>query len=111
MNRKLFGITLCVFLLLSVLSFRASCQAPTSGTIVAGHSVAGVKLGASLADFNSVFPKHPEFDESDDYHECGSSYHWLDIDFRANGIYAYLRHDRIFQLRDQIPRFSLGQWS
>jgi len=76
---------------------------------VPGNSVAGVKLGSSLADFSAVFPKHPKIDESMTEDQCGgSSYHWLDMDLRGNGVYAYLRNDKIYQLRVQTPRVSLA---
>jgi hypothetical protein len=114
MNGKWFGVTFLVLsafgiALCCLLPPKASCQALPGGAIVPGDSVAGVKLGSSLADFSAVFPKHPEFDESmaDDY--CGgSSYHWLDTDFWVTGVYAYLRNDKIYQLRVQTPRFSLA---
>ena len=54
-----------------------------------------------------MFPSHPQWDES--YDLCDhSSYHWLDMDLRANGVYAYLSNDKIDQLRVQTPRFSLA---
>jgi hypothetical protein len=68
-----------------------------------------VKLGSSLADFKAVFPPHPQWDESMSNDWCDhSSYHWVDMDLHANGVYAYLTNDKIEQLRVQPPRFSLA---
>jgi hypothetical protein len=82
---------------------------PASGLILPGSSVAGVKLGSHFADFEAVFPKHPPFDEDMPDSQCaGRIYHWLDLDQRANGVYAYLKNDQIYQLSVQTPRFTLS---
>lgn len=99
-----------VFVLCCSVPFRAWSQPLPRGLIVPGESVAGVKLGSSLTDFKAVFPKHTECDQSwnDDLCGNGSSYQWVDIDLGAAGVYAYLRDDKIYQLRVQTPRFSLS---
>jgi len=87
----------------------ALCQQPAGGTITPGVGVGAVKLGSSLADFNAVFPPHPQWDESMSDDWCHySSYHWLDMELHANGVYAYLKNNKIEQLRVQTPRFSLA---
>ncbi|HEX7284776.1 MAG TPA: hypothetical protein VF532_01260 [Candidatus Angelobacter sp.] len=91
------------------MSFRAWNQTLPKGSIVPGNSVAGVKLGSSLADFTAVFPKHNEGDQSLGHDLCsGESYQWLDLDIPASGVFVYLRDDKIYQFRVQTPRFALA---
>lgn len=82
---------------------------PAHGLILPGTSVAGVKLGSGFAAFESIFPRHPKIDEDLDNVVCGAgrSYHWLDLTKNANGVYAYLKAGKIYQLSVQTPRFLL----
>lgn len=93
-----------------VVSVPAKCQPIPHGLIMPGDSVAGVKLGSSLAEFKAVFPKHTAGDQSWDDDLCGGggSYQWVDVDLGATGVYAYYRGDKIYQIRVQTPRFSLS---
>jgi len=81
---------------------------PTSGLIRPGEGVPGVDLGSKFSSFEAIFPKHDELDEDYTYPECGRVYHWLDLDKRANGVYAYLKNDEIYLLSVQTPRFALA---
>jgi len=74
--------------------------------IVAGDSVAGVKLGSLLTDFKAAFPKADEILVDDMCHI--SSYQWVDIDLGATGVYAYVKNDKIYQLSVRTPRFVLS---
>jgi hypothetical protein len=88
---------------------RCSPGPPVSGLIVPGSSVAGVKLGSSLADFEAVFPRDPRADE--DYPEtlCGGrSYHWVNVEGGGRGVYVYLKGDKIYQLSAEWPRLALS---
>jgi hypothetical protein len=85
-------------------------QAPKSGTIIAGESVVGLKLGSTLSDFQAIFPKKPNIDE--DFSNmildgCPSSYHWVDLERGATGIYAFLEDGQISQISVKTPRFHL----
>jgi hypothetical protein len=82
---------------------------PPEGLIRPGEGVSGVNLGSHFSNFEAVFPRHARLDEDMPDTQCGAGrvYHWLDIDKRANGIYAYLKDDQIYQLSIQTPRFSL----
>ena len=80
---------------------------PKHGQILPGESVAGVKLRSHFSSFEAVFPRHPAFDEDDDYYCRGRVYHWLDIDKRSNGVYVYLRNDEIYQISVRTQRFAL----
>jgi hypothetical protein len=89
----------------------ASANMPSQeGLIRPGEGVAGVELGSHFSRFESVFPKHPTFDEDIPDTLCGAGrvYHWLDIDKGATGVYAYLKNDEIYQLSVQTPRFALS---
>jgi len=103
-------LLLCGFLL-SLASIRCIAQTPKSGIIVAGESVAGLKLGSALFDFQAMFPKKPNIDE--DFSNmlldgCPASYHWVDLERRATGVYAILQDGQISQLSVKTPRFHLA---
>ncbi len=59
-----------------------------------------------------MFPNHPGIDEdaTDNVQDgCpGRSYHWLDIDRNANGVYAYFKNGKLYQLSVHTPRFALA---
>jgi hypothetical protein len=107
---RLILIIAVIFLICCFVPLQTWSQVLPHGLIVPGESVAGVKLGSSLTDFKDVFPKHTEGDQSWDDDVCGggSSYQWVDVDLDATGVYAYLRNNKIYQLRVQTPRFSLS---
>jgi hypothetical protein len=82
---------------------------PRSGLIRPGEGIPGVQLGSHFSSFEAVFPKHPGLDEDLPDTLCGAGrvYHWLDIEKHANGVYAFLKNDEIYQLSVQTPRFAL----
>ena len=83
-------------------------KAPAEGVVLPGQSVAGVELGATLASFLGVFPKHEGTDEKLPVNDCGvGSYHWVDVDRGATGIYAYTKDGTITQFSVKTPRLSL----
>lgn len=97
--------------LFSLALTQCTAQTPNSGTIVAGESVAGLKLGSTLSEFQAMFPKKPNIDE--DFSNmvldgCPSSYHWVDLERGATGVYAILEDGRISQLSVKTPRFHLA---
>jgi hypothetical protein len=98
-------------LLYSVGATGMHAQAPQQGTIIPGKSLAGLKLGSTFSDFSALFPKHPDVDEDfmrSTQDDCPDrSYHWVDIDRDATGVYALFRGTIIYQLAIQTPRFKL----
>ncbi len=101
------GLALCCALSLGV-----HAQAPASGVIAPGEGVAGVKLGSTFTEFQAVFPRHPDIDEDAQnnlQNGCPErSYHWLDLDRNANGVYALFKSGRIYQMSIHTPRFALS---
>jgi hypothetical protein len=82
---------------------------PEHGLIRPGEGLPGVHLGDNFSSFQAVFPKHPVYDEDWPDTYCGGrAYHWLDIKKRGNGVYVYLRKDKIYLLSIQTPRFVLS---
>jgi len=87
-------------------------QTPKTGVVIPGESVAGLKLGATLSDFQALFPKQPGIDEDfagtmqDGCPE--RSYHWIDLSMDATGVFALFHNAGIYQLSVQTPRFSLS---
>ena len=81
---------------------------PDHGLIRPGEGIDGVALGSDFSSFEAIFPKQPKFDE--DYTQCddGRVYHWLDLNRDATGVYVYLKHDQIYQISVQTPRFALS---
>jgi hypothetical protein len=97
----------CFFCLLAVVASHGQ-EAPAESVILPGKSVAGVELGATLASFWKIFPKHEGADEELPVNGCGvGGYHWVDVDRGATGVYAYLKNDKIYQLSVHTPRFAL----
>lgn len=99
-----------LFLLCLSVCINACSQTPQKGVIVPGKSVAGLTLDSTLSQFFALFPKHVSVDE--DYSDtnlgsCPRSYHWVDLDRDATGVYALLKDNSIFQLSIQTPRFTL----
>ena len=77
------------------------------GAIVPGESVAGVNLGSSLSDFQTVFPNNPRNEEKGYDSVCaGTYYQWFDADLVATGLFVYIKDNKIYQISVQTPRFS-----
>lgn len=101
------AITIVIIFCCSVSECRP--QASAHVEIVPGKSVAGVELGASLAEFQKEFPRHPDADEHNVSGACMNEiYHWVDVDNGSTGVFALLKSDKIFQLSVQTPRLSLA---
>src|ERR1700759_4752910 len=81
---------------------------PEHGLIQPGKGLDGVHLGDNFESFAAVFPRQPRYDEDWPDNYCGGrGYHWLDLKKRANGMYVYLKNDRIYLLSIQTSRFIL----
>ncbi|WP_213807879.1 hypothetical protein [Granulicella sp. dw_53] len=77
-----------------------------------GKSVAGLRLGSTFSEFQATFPPHANTDEDVQNslrNRCPDrSYHWLDIDRNATGVYALFKDGKIYQMSVHTPRFALS---
>lgn len=94
------------------LPWNANAQTPATGIVSPGKSVAGLKLGSTFSEFQATFPPHANMDE-DMQNNLGNgcpdrSYHWLDIDRNATGVYALFKDGKIYQMSVHTPRFALS---
>jgi hypothetical protein len=89
-----------------------NAQLPKAGIIIPGESVGSLELGSTFSEFEALFPVNPGVDEnmagSMQDHCPERSYHWVDLDRNATGVYALFEGARIYQLSIQTPRFSLA---
>lgn len=77
--------------------------------IIAGESVGLLRLGDSRERMLELFPKKPNYDFAHNYEDgyCGQSdYHWLTPDFKSNGLFFYLKQERIYQISVETDLFS-----
>ncbi|MBI3646762.1 MAG: hypothetical protein HY233_12460, partial [Acidobacteriales bacterium] len=94
-------------------SLLAFAQAPArhalkeSSLIVPGRSVGGLDLGDDRARTLQLFPKKPNMDEEYKYPFCGgySEIHWLDFEKKIDGVFVYLKAERVIQIESATPRF------
>ncbi len=101
-----------VVLLCCTLPWRGKSQTPINGTVIPGQSVAGLRLGSTFSEFQALFPPHPNIDEDMQnslQNGCPErSYHWLDIDRNATGVYGLFKDGKIYQISVHTPRFGLS---
>jgi hypothetical protein len=87
-------------------------QPPKAGTIVPGESVGNLRLGSTFSEFRAIFREHPGVDENmagSMQDDCPDrSYHWIDLERDATGVYALFKGESIYQLSVQTPRFTLA---
>jgi hypothetical protein len=109
---KMKGMIQSILALCCVLPGGVHAQVPASGVIVPGEAVAGLKLGSTFSEFQAMFPRHPDIDEDAQnnlQNGCPErSYHWLDLDRNANGVYALFKSGKIYQMSVHTPRFALS---
>jgi len=77
---------------------------------VAGKNAGLIKLGDTRERMLELFPKKPNVDFEYNYDknccECEySDYHWLPPDYKTNGLFFYLKQERIYQISVQSDLF------
>ncbi len=80
----------------------------TDRIILPGASLGSIHLGDSEKQVQAHFRLKPNVDEQMTREGCGAKVteiHWLDLEFRHNGVWFYLRDGVIFQIRSSTPRF------
>jgi hypothetical protein len=89
---------------------------PNAGEIVAGRSVGDLKLGDSQSRVSEIFRLKPNIDQETFLISGPTSchrkeIHWLDMEKKSgkfvvhNGVWIYLKEDRVVQVESMTPRF------
>jgi hypothetical protein len=81
---------------------------PQIGVIAPGKAVGPLQLGANKADVIAAFQWRDKPDEMYT-HEDPCNYeelHWLDMERHKNGVWAFLRDGRVYQIDVDTDRYS-----
>jgi hypothetical protein len=73
-----------------------------------GKGLGKLTLGSTRGQMFALFPRNPDTDEEHTYPWCGprTSIHWRDPQNQhSDGVFFYLRDDRVFQIESATPRF------
>jgi hypothetical protein len=84
--------------------------ASTFGTIKPGQGVGPLKLGDTRNQVISVLGRKKQDEEYTYSGLCPQTeIHWLDLELSGNGLFIYLRADRVFQIEAATPRYATGE--
>ena len=89
------------------ISQRASAlQVNETDLIRPGCSVGSLHLGDRRERMLEVLGKKPQDEEYTYGAPCSlTEFHWLDPKMRSNGLFIYLKEDRVFQIASTMPRY------